>query len=70
MKIYVIFGQRKGTYVGQYAPEALDVVDEYAMEENPKWLLTQLEEHKNNLDIIAADIFEVMMLKIVLLNVC
>jgi len=38
MKLHILFGQRKCSYDGEYAPEALDVADEYAMEDNPEWL--------------------------------
>jgi len=37
MKIKVLFGLRKESYAGQYAPEALVVVDEFTDEENPDY---------------------------------
>jgi hypothetical protein len=53
MKLHVIFGQRKCTYPGEYAPEALDIMDEYGMDENPKWFEERMAEHVNNADFSA-----------------
>jgi hypothetical protein len=36
MDIHILFIQRKESYEGEYAPEALVVWDEFAMEENPE----------------------------------
>lgn len=36
MDLHILFIQRKETYPMEYAPEALVVWDEYAMEENPE----------------------------------
>jgi hypothetical protein len=44
MKLFVLFGQRKGSYPGQYAPEALEVVDEYAHDENETWIQEQKDK--------------------------
>lgn len=38
MKLYVLFGQRKENYPGQYAPEALECIDEWGMEDNGAWI--------------------------------
>lgn len=50
MRVYVLFGQRVETYDGQYAPEALDVIDEYTVEDNPQYmdqsLAQKLEKHQ------------------------
>lgn len=35
MKLFVLFGQRKESYSGEYAPEALLCWDEFCVEENP-----------------------------------
>ena len=45
MKIYLIFGQRKCSYPGQYAPELLEAWDEFAWDENPDIGDTLLQEH-------------------------
>ncbi len=36
MKLYVMFGQRKESYPGEYAPEALLCWDEFCVDENPQ----------------------------------
>jgi hypothetical protein len=36
MDLFILFIQRKESYPGQYAPEALVVWDEHAMAENPE----------------------------------
>ncbi len=35
MKLYILFGQRPCRYEDEYAPEALIVWDEFAVDENP-----------------------------------
>lgn len=45
MKLYILFGQRKCTYDGQYAPEALAIADEWTMDENPDYI----ENEKNQI---------------------
>ncbi len=44
MKLYILFGQRKESYYGEYAPEALEVIDEYCHDENPEYIKNKLEE--------------------------
>lgn len=48
MKLHIIFGQRKCRYEGEYAPEALDIADEYTMDVNPEWLYSKLEERNKD----------------------
>jgi len=43
MSVYILFGQRICDYPGQYAPEALEVMDEFAYDENGVWLHDKLE---------------------------
>lgn len=38
MLVYVLFGQRVCRYPGEYAPEALAVMTEYDVDENPDYL--------------------------------
>lgn len=45
MKIYVIFAQRKCRYEGEYAPEALDVISEFVMDENSEYLENKKREY-------------------------
>jgi hypothetical protein len=59
MILFVIFGQRKETYPGQYAPEALEVMDEYGMEDNPEWLEGKLDEHKKDTSFVNVEIIEI-----------
>lgn len=44
MTLYVLFAQRRESYSGEYAPEALAVADEYAMDDNPEWMDSQIKE--------------------------
>lgn len=55
MKIYVVFGQRKCRYLGEYAPEALDVMDEFGMDENPEYLENKKREYilSNEFDAVS-----------------
>lgn len=39
MLLYVLMGQRKCRYEGEYAPEALEVIDENGNDENPDFLV-------------------------------
>ena len=48
MKIHVILAQRKCRYEGEYAPEALEVADEYAMDDNPDWFYNKLDEYRQD----------------------
>lgn len=59
MKLYVLFAQRMENHPGAEAPEAMEVMDEFSYDENPKWLHDKLEEIRANSDIVAADIFQV-----------
>jgi hypothetical protein len=40
MRLYVMFGQRAEKFEGQFAPEALDVIDEYTADENGAYMDT------------------------------
>lgn len=61
MKVYVLFGQRHCSYDGQYAPEALAVVDEWTEEDNPSYMRDELAKYREdasfaNLRVIALEI--------------
>lgn len=43
MILKVLFVQQPENYEGQYAPEALVVMDEYSYEENPEWFHKECE---------------------------
>lgn len=38
MRLYVLFGQRKERFPGEYKPEALAVMDEWGQSDNPEYL--------------------------------
>lgn len=68
MIIYCLFGQRKESYEGQYAPELIDSVDEYTNDENPDYLNNRFElERKNpefsNIAIIPIEISQKEVIK-------
>lgn len=60
MKLYVIFGQRKENYEGQYAPEALEVINEYANDDNPTWLGDKFREIQKQEDMKSVKIVTVV----------
>lgn len=45
MIIKVLFGLRECDYLGQYAPEAIEIIDEYSNDENPSYILDKFDEH-------------------------
>ena len=59
MKIHILFGLRKQSYPGQYAPEALEVMDEYAMDDNLDYLKDKSEEYKKSDEFQSLRIFEI-----------
>ena len=48
MLVHLLVGHREESYPGQYAPEFLEVADEYTMEENPQWLQDKYDEYKKD----------------------
>lgn len=59
MVVYILFGQRKESYEGQHAPEALSVMDEYSYDENPNYMTAQKEEADKSDEFVSTDIFQV-----------
>lgn len=47
-KVHVLFGQRKCRYDGEYAPEALEICDEYMADENPDWIAEKKMEYEKS----------------------
>jgi len=47
MKVYVIFGQRKCRYQGEYDVEALAVASEADFDENPDYLRGELKKYQD-----------------------
>ena len=48
MLLYVLMGQRKCRYDGQYAPEALEVIDENGNDENPDFLVESRAKYEDS----------------------
>ena len=45
MILKVLFIQRKCSYDGEFAPEAMVCVDEFCFNENPKWFENEVENY-------------------------
>lgn len=43
MKVHILYAQRKESYPGEYAPEAIAVIDEVGMSDNPDYMAEQKE---------------------------
>lgn len=43
MNILILIGQRKCRYEGEYAPEALDAIDEYGNDDDPEFMANAME---------------------------
>lgn len=56
MKLHIIFGQRKCSYDGEFAPEALDIADEFTVDQNPVWLDLRLSEHRKDASFSAVEV--------------
>ncbi len=56
MKLHIIFGQRKCSYEGEHAPEALDIADEYTMGCNSQWLESRLKMHREDTSFQSVEI--------------
>lgn len=59
MKLHILFGQRKCLYLGQYAPEAIAITDEYAFEDNPDYILNAADENRASGDFSSVAILTV-----------
>jgi hypothetical protein len=59
MDIYILFAQRKERYAGEYAPEALAVLDEAGHDENPAYLAEELKKAEASGDFSSAKIFRI-----------
>lgn len=53
MDLFVLIGQRKERYKGEYAPEALAVIDEYGNDENPDYMRDELHKQTKSGDFSA-----------------
>ena len=60
MIIYLIVGQRKEHYLGEYAPEVLEAIDEYGNDENAgEWLETKLAEYRQTNEFEKVEIINI-----------
>lgn len=59
MKLYVLFAQRKCSYEGEFAPEALAVADEFSYDDNPDYLAGELANARQDAEFVGAEIIEV-----------
>jgi len=59
MHVYIIFGQRNEDYPEQYAPEALDCMDEFAYDANGTWLHAKLRAHEETKEFVGLKIMRV-----------
>jgi hypothetical protein len=50
MIITVLFGQLKCNYPGEYGPDALDVIGEFAYSDNPEYFNETLEKYEKSGD--------------------
>ena len=48
MDLYVLMGQRKERYEGEYGMEALAVASEADADGNPEYMSDQLQEHRDS----------------------
>lgn len=59
MILKVIFVQRKCRYDGEFAPEAMECMTEYAYEDNPEWIENKLTLYKKNDEFTSAEIIDI-----------
>lgn len=56
MKLFILFGQRKEDYAGQFGVEALYCASEYDMDENSEYLYKKKEMQQINKDFESLEI--------------
>lgn len=56
MKLFILMGQRKCNYPGEYAIEALDIMDEFSVDENPHYLHDKMDGLRNTGEFEALEI--------------
>lgn len=61
MNLYIIFGQRKERYAGQYAPEALGIIDEDGYDENPDWLANEIAKYRADSSFLAVKVVTIQL---------
>ena len=58
MDLFVLIGQRKERYEGEYAPEALAVIDEYGDNDNPGYMRDELQKQTKSGDFSALAVLQ------------
>ncbi len=63
MILKVLFGRRIESYADEYAPEALEIADEYTDDENPDFITDKLKEYQkqeifDSLEIVEIEVNE------------
>ena len=48
MKLFVLIGQRKCRYESEYAPEALAVMDQFGMDDNPDYMDIEYKKYQKS----------------------
>ena len=48
MILHILMGQRKESYPGEYAPEALAVMTEYGQDENPEYMAEEKKKYRDS----------------------
>ena len=48
MIFHILVGQRKCSYPGEYAPEALEVMDDNAMSDHAEYLRDKLKDYRDS----------------------
>lgn len=59
MTLYVLFAHLKETYTGQYAPDALAIISEEGMDENPEYMERELKKVREDDTYAAAAVVRV-----------
>lgn len=59
MKLYVLFQQLECSYDGEYAPEPVEVTNEYVMDENPAWMIEKIKKYEDDPMVKSVKLVEV-----------
>lgn len=61
MDILVLIGKRKDRYSGEYAPEALEVIDANGHSENPDFMEEKEDEYRASNEFEALEVVRVLL---------
>lgn len=60
MKLFVLFVQRRESFPGEIGPEAVEICDEFTMDESPTWLEKERNAYlSKKSEFVAAEIVEI-----------